>query len=223
MEMENTSTLAIRRANRPIVAETDFVCVAALRQKLENLIQDEIELRIGALDRVEMVFQNNVRIGWCLLDIKELLRGDFTLYAQNNLPFSERSARRLMQGAKMFTRDLDNAEFLQSVTQNSSLLKSDFTERPLIEQIRELRSQPDGPKYFNDLLVTSGLAPARQAGNEISNNASGFFKLTRAIDNAAARLIRYQREVPADNWSADDWEIIKRKLKPLKEFYEANL
>ena len=220
MEMENTSTLAIRRANRPIVAETDFVCVAALRQKLENLIQDEIELRIGALDRVEMVFQNNVRIGWCLLDIKELLRGDFTLYAQNNLPFSERSARRLMQGAKMFTRDLENANFVMPL---NSGLTYQFCKTPLIEQIRELRKQPDGPRYFNDLLVTSGLAPARQAGNETPNNASGFFKLTRAIDNAAARLIRYQREVPADNWSADDWEIIKRKLKPFKEFYEDNL
>jgi len=224
MKPENTSILTISSAqNSPILSKTNYVTVALLRENLENLIQREIELRTDALDRVELVFQNNVRIGWVLLDIKEILRGEFTLYAENNLPFSGRTANRLMLGAKLFKRDKENLDLIVSI-QNPQLEYS-YTEKPLVEQIRELRAKPNGPRYFNDLLVTSGLAPSRQTKNAQDGrigDISGFFKLVRSIDNASARLIRFQREFPVEQWSEDDCEIVKRKLQPLKEFYERN-
>jgi|SRR5208282_5674603 len=207
--------------NLPVPANADYVKISRLRQKLEELIECETALRMDAADRVIAVFENNVRIGWCLIDIKTELKGDWDTYAENCLPFTGRQARKLIQGAKLFQRDQENAIFL-STLQTASLEYS-YSEKPLVEQIREIRNQPDGPKYFSDLLVTSGLAPGRQAKEGTPrSNVRGFFKLVRAIDNACAALTKFNRECPIDDWSEDDCEIMKRKMQPLKEFYESN-
>ena len=191
----------------------DFVRVAKLREKLEGLLQIEVVLRVEAEKHILAVLENAVRVGWCLIDIKAELRGYFDKYAENCLPFGHTKAARLMKAAKNFQRDNDN-QTLQNEIWTKPLAISYSTE-PLSEQIGKCNNG-EGARHFQDLLVTSGLAPAKQI-SEKRDTPTGFFKLCRAIDAAVARLARYRRERDVCEWSQDDRQIIKRKLQKLEE------
>lgn len=199
-------------------SSVDFIKVARLRYKLEELLALEITLRQNAEQHVLAVLENAVRVGWCLIDIKAELRGYFDKYAENCLPFGHTKAARLMKAAKNFQRDTENHQFLESIW--TKPLAIEYSTESLAEQIGKCNSG-QGARHFQDLLVTSGLAPTKHIADPTDRSTpSPFFKLIRAIDSASARVVRFRRETPIEDWSHDNREIIRRKLQPLIDLAE---
>jgi hypothetical protein len=188
--------------------------VKALQAKLDALLELQKTLSHYAATSVLSALENVVRIGWCLIDIKAEKKGVFYEYAEIHFPFSARQAERMMKAARNFQRDIENVEFIESIT--TVPLAMEYSGAPLIDQIKQT-----GARHFQDLLVTGGLAPARVAISPAGRSVpTGIFKLLRSIDSAALRFVRVEREFPIEDWSDADREVVKRKLKPLVELFE---
>src|SRR5271165_3301971 len=132
----------------------DLAKVAKLREKLDAFLQLEVTLRTNAERQIQLVLENAVRVGWCLIDIKAEMRGEFNAYAENHLPFSHDKANRLMKAARNFQRDELNQKFLESIW--TKPLAIEYSTEPLADQIGKCNSG-QGARHFQDLLVTSGL------------------------------------------------------------------